>query len=81
MKAKRTPRNMAFDLYERIVAVRRAELAMEELCRLPEYEDIFSCSGCLRPVLDNKHSLVIDDKHYHNHSCLYEDELIQEEGK
>ncbi len=77
LKAKKLPQNWADDLYERIVAVRRAELAMAELCRL-DYQDIYTCHGCNTPILDNDHSLIHGSYHYHNDICLQIAEVKEE---
>ncbi len=69
MKAKKLPQNWADALYERIVAVRRAELAMAELCRL-DYEDVYQCHGCGSAILDNKHSFIDSQgNRYHSRDC------------
>ncbi len=72
MKAKPTKRQNA--LYESLQNLRASERALAELCRL-DYEDVYQCSGCSLPILDNEHSFVSGGRHYHNRDCAYLEEV------
>lgn len=71
MRAKPTGTNhqARLALYESLQNLRSSERALAELCRLPEYVDVYECQGCHHPILDNAHCFIWNDRHYHNTIC------------
>jgi hypothetical protein len=72
------------NFYEAISNLRKAERKLAEctinLDDIPsQYEDIYTCPGCSRPIIDNAHAYIgPDHTYYHNDNCAEVAQLLKE---